>query len=299
MARCSGVRNRMFESDTFGSTLVWRHEDWVVNDIWGTNSIDRLTLVDATNGSMGSGPFEVTNAIDIHFIEDADPWSQSRAVEDVFRTLVRERYPDHPIDGPNPGAAGWHAELTVGNNVVIWDIDTHPYPGSRVPDHEADRHIAVMFHERLQEYNHRRYLAERVFKSIERPKPYFKDCYENGVIEVIEAELFRNNNEFTLNISLANCDIFTATLDMHAFRLDGPFTLRSVTWNGVGHDADTYEIPSDTVGLTPHDGVLVFESDNFQHISCAEYAERGEMVFLAHVDGTTNPAAKPRINPGG
>lgn len=299
MASCSGVRNRIFESGTFGSTLVWLHEQWTAHDLWNANDENCVALTDAVDASDDGGPFQVANALEISFVPNEHGGSQHAAVIKTFNEKIRDRYPGLSIPRPPDLALGASGLIEDGNKTVLWSIDTRPLPGNHRPDHEADPHIAVMFHERFVEFNHRRNRALRVFGSIEPPKPFWNHCYGQGVVDVIEVDMIREGDTFTLTIDVANVDEDPATLSMSAFQLDGPFELRSVSWDGIDHHDDDFTLPSDTSKLVTHHGILVFESSHFDQISLVEYVQRAGSVFLAAVNGQTNPAIKPRVNPGG
>ncbi|MCC6704037.1 MAG: hypothetical protein IT334_04110 [Thermomicrobiales bacterium] len=292
---CGGVRNCIFQSTTFGSTLVWDQEKWAYAESDDKNDADTVVLNGVINANAMLDDHADRTRLEISFREKESDNTQSDLVAEKYSEVLN-RGTGHTGDIPAHGWKTASGRYIDGNgDPTKWSIETHIIEPNTLPGHESETHIVVMLLEHHAHNCTRNEYVSELVDSIEPAAPEWVGACAEGIIAVTSASLDPGSDTFTATLELVNIDTEEAKFYIERLQLDGAHELTGWTWDGVSGEESPYILPAGSEVT----GVFTFTSSEADSIAEVFYQQPTRRILLARVTPIEGPSSGPRINPGG
>lgn len=288
---CSGVRNRLYESHLFKSTLVWRKTDWTVAESSVTDDLEMLKIVDPNDGSS---PSESQLTIEYRSFNGGD--ARFRVLRETFEWAMSRADGTHSVvHAPSHSALRAEGRTERNGATYMWEIDCPKFE-------KADSHVVVFFHESLESAGTRRNAMRDVVLSLRRATPNAGVCHPTGVIEVERAIFDLADDPVTVTLELTNVDDKDAVLEYGRLRVVSESFANGVVTNTEFEPDDpggSVTVPVDETGTAVHLVSVKFTVTDVDEVSHIIYKHDTRDIRLGNVNDDTNGPGRPRINPGG
>jgi hypothetical protein len=303
---CGGVRNRIYQSYNFGSTLIWELGEWRHEFDEVDGKIERLVLLDIANASNPPKPEFNQSRLEIEFGPHYGDNPRFNRLQDALEAVKRREGTHTVLRHPSEDELRADGETIREIDGRSWRFKWELYC---LDFEEVGTHTVLFFHEAHAQYGARRRAAERVVESLHPAAPRWKNCVEKGVIDVWSGQLEVSSSPVVLTLELKNVDKWDAEFDVSLLRVvdnsnpDQPqeFSVDEDGWNwtGDGRGEEVRTIPVDDSGQRTETGVFAFTVSDPNNISIAIYRQPTRDIVIAEFVGDVNGPGRPRINPGG
>jgi hypothetical protein len=293
-----GVRNRIYESPSYGFTFVWDDEIWTPTEASTDDGFDQLALESETSNFWAQAAPASGSAQDC--VTGAFNEILSRPGE---HTILRE-----PVVGQ--GNDWWHARIRTvttdraGNPAdLTWGLSCRGWEGQ--PFQVLFSHLAWS-----EQFDDLDAYAYAIAESLSPPAPDWdqpKPPHEiQGILEMgqhspNDADWWVSADPslrfFTVDLTFENIDIYDARIDVSRLVLEGNAPLASYVWLLAGEDrsAPIVTIPADGE-VTGRFTFVIPANDQPTWLCYRE--ETGDACPWIALFGIGGSGSRPRIDPG-